>query len=123
MAAWIIEDVLDTTPEMLWGGRVEAVKRCLEATTDIDRYEMVAFVNGKPIGICVLVHENDINVGPCLGIMWNWVHPNHRGVGSRFLRRAIELAKENRLPVLAYSQRVGEGEYRVRYRRVYGQKY
>ena len=122
MAEWVIEDVLDTTPEMIWGGRAEAVKRCLEVTVASNRYEMTAFAGKRPVGFCVLVGEEDANVGPCLGIMWNWVHPDYRGVvGSRFLRRAIALAKENQLPVLAYTQRVGLGEYRVRYRRVHGQ--
>ena len=122
MVEWVIQDVLDTVPELCWGGREEAADRIVRATVEVDRYELCAIINGKPVGICVLVSEEDAHVGPCLGVMWHWVHPAHSGeLGRLFLRRAIELAKENNLPCIAFSHRIKEGEYRIKYRRVHGQ--
>lgn len=123
MAGAILRDVLDVTPEMCWGGREEAVKRCLEATEAIDRYEVVAYHDNRIVGCMILVGESDSNVGPCLGVMWNFVLPEFRGaLGRSFLRKAYALAKENGLPVLAFTQRIGLGEYLVKYRRVPGGK-
>ena len=122
MIEWFVEYAIKAMPELAWAGHAQAVHRIVEATAEVDRYEIVAFVGNEPAGICVLVSEDDAHVGPCLGIMWNFVRPEYSGeLGGLFLKRAIELAKENGLPVVSYTHRVGLGDYRVRYRRLYGQ--
>lgn len=118
MAGAILPSVLDVTPEMCWGGREEAVRRVLEATEAVERYEVVAYHDQLVVGCMILVADDDAHVGPCLSVMWNFVLPEFRGVGASFLRKAFSLAKENDLPVVAFAQRTGLGEYTVKYRRV-----
>lgn len=120
MAEWIIDDVLKATPEMIWCSTVEETRqRLVTSCTEVLRVELMAFENNRPVGFCVLVADDDATVGPCLGVMWNFVLPEHRGtVGARFLRRAVQIAKRVDLPVLAYTHRIGEGKYTVTYRRL-----
>jgi len=120
MGQWLMQDVLDCFPEMTWvRDRDTALREMVLSTESIPRVELIAFHGKRPVGLCILVYENDPHVGDCLGIQWNFVLPAYRGyVGHRFLRRAIQLARGNGLKVLAYTHRTGLGQYAVHYRRI-----
>ncbi|QJD54803.1 GNAT family N-acethyltransferase [Pseudomonas phage MR6] len=120
----LLPSALLNVPEMGWGGSEEEVRlRVCEQTEQIDRYEFVAIETGRVVGCAVLAPDEDIHVGPCLTIMWNYIIPEYRGaLGMRFHRLAIRLAKHLGLPVLAYTHRKGVGQYSITYRRLHGQK-
>lgn len=124
MAEWIIPDVIEHTPEMLWGCTPNEVRtRLIESCVQSERIELAAFCDNRLVGFCVLVSEEDANVGRCLGIMWNFVLPEYRGrVGQRFMRTAIRVARNAGLPIIAYTHRLGEGKYAITYRRIHGKE-
>lgn len=122
MAPKIIPAVLRHTPEMLWHSTLDEASRRLDASCEAcHRIELMAFDQGALVGFCVLVAEEDANVGPCLGVMWNFVLPEYRGhVGRHFIRRALRIARQSGLRCIAYTHRLGEGRYEITYRRIHG---
>lgn len=122
MMRWIAEDSLEHVPELLWGeDRAATISRMVDSCEEVERVELVAFDGERCVGICVMGTDYDCNVGPSLSIAWNFVLPEYRGiVGQRFLRRAFRLCAELCLPTLAYTHRIGEGEYVLKYRRIHG---
>ena len=90
----------------------------------LNRYEVYAYNDlDEVIGIMVLTHElADFHVGECFTIMCNFVKPEYRSakIGVRFIQTAKILARLHGITTLAYSHRVGVGDYRVRYRKING---
>lgn len=81
--------------------------------------------DGKLVACTVLVPDEDMHVGPCLTVMWNYVLPEYRGaIGRKFIRAAFREAVFQGLPIVAYTHRQGVGQYTTIYRRVraYGQE-
>lgn len=116
----LLSHALVELPEFAWGGSPSQTRtRMREATEQHDRVELLAVSDGGVVGCMVLVEDDDLHVGHCLTVMWNYVLPEHRGlVGRRFLRAAFGLARQAGIPVVAYTHREGVGQYRTTYRRV-----
>lgn len=119
-AEWVVDSAIAELPELTWHRtKAEAREGILESCAKFDRLEIVTYQDGKVIGSCILVEEDDQHIGPCIGIAWNYVLPEHRGkVGRDYLRFAYRLTERNELPAVAYTRRTGEGSYQVNYRRV-----
>lgn len=89
------------------------------------RVERIAYTDwGLPVGILILTEDDDMHVGRCLSVQWQYVLPEYRnaGIAHQFMRTAIQLARQEGYPVLAYSHRVGPGEYSIKYRRINGKE-
>lgn len=111
--------------ELRWAGSAEdAVQRFCTSVEAHNRVELVAYNDGRLVGGCVLVPDEDQHVGSCLTVMWHYVIPGmrHSAIGRRFMRLAVSCAKAGDFPVLAYSHRIGEGRYEITYRWLHGQK-
>lgn len=113
------------TPELGWNRSYAEQLAVMQASAmEHERVELHATDGcGQLVGCCVLVLDDDLHVGLCLSIMWNFIVPEHRGtLGRRFLRAAYCLARALGVATLAYTHRRGVGRYETTYRRVYGQK-
>lgn len=121
--SWFTADAYNQFAEMRWGTYEECHKRITESTESVERVELLAIHDGKPAGICVLVQEVDAHVGPCIGVMWQYVLPwaEQAGISRAFLRYAERLARNLNIPAIAWTHRTGLGVYSVRYRRLHGQ--
>lgn len=104
---------------------VEFAQRFHASVLSNDRLEIMAFTDhGDLAGILVLVDDDDEHVGRCVSVHWQYILPEHRntGIARQFMRAAIQCAEQGGYSVLAYSHRVGPGEYSIKYRRINGQK-
>lgn len=113
--AWDECEELQVTTKNVWVGRA------LLALQDLDRYEVIMLGERSEIGGLVLaVDPWDVHVGPCVSVFANYVLPEHRGtqVGAACMRAAIRIAKQIRMPVLAYTHRKGPWRYETIYRRI-----
>lgn len=110
-------------PEFTWNGsEAAALLRTLDATRDHECIEVVAWEADVPVGMIVLVLDNDMHVGRCLSVLWNYVLPEARsyGIQRQFIREALAVARQVNAPVLAYTHRRDVGRYELKYRRVDG---
>ena len=121
----LLPQALVETPELGWGGTFDeiAARVCL-ATEQHTRVELVAYnQDGSLVGCAVLAPDEDMQVGPNLSVMWNYVVPDYRGaIGRQFMRLAVRVAKQWGFPVLSYTHRLGLGKYAITYRRLHGQE-
>jgi hypothetical protein len=98
-------------------GQVTA--RMLAATESISRTELLAVVGGQLIGFACIVEDDDMHVGRCLSLQWQYVVPEHRGrIGGEFLRWLARFARAKGFQFIAYSHRVSKRHYAIKYRRV-----
>ncbi|MNJ09326.1 hypothetical protein D3C77_34700 [compost metagenome] len=121
MGEWILPEVLQEVDELTWQNNPDdAWRHLLQSAVAIDRIELGVFSQGDMIGFCVLAEDDDIHVGRCLTVMWDYVVPSHRGgtVGQRMLRTAKSRAQQLGFSVLCYTHRTGLGVYQVRYIRL-----
>lgn len=111
-------------PEFRWQRTVAEQAYLIHQSIDANwRVEVVAYTDWMvPVGILILTEDDDMHVGRCLSVQWQYVLPEYRnaGIARRFMRTAIQLAQQEGYPVLAYSHRVGPGEYSIKYRRISG---
>ena len=94
-----------------------AYSRILMCTTENDRIEYRALVDGKLAGVAIIVRDNDMHVGDSWTIQWNYVKPEYRslGIAREVFRKLRKLAKESNVPY-SYTKRVGEGQYQLTYK-------
>jgi glyceraldehyde-3-phosphate dehydrogenase/erythrose-4-phosphate dehydrogenase len=121
----LLPEALAETPELGWGGSFAAISaRVCAETEQHTRVELVAKdQEGRLVGCAVLVPDEDLHVGQCLSVMWNYVLPDHRGtIGRQFMRLAVKVAQYWELPVLSYTHRLGVGRYAITYRRLHGKE-
>ena len=117
LEAYFAGKAWDELPEFRFQPREYAVERISLDMRQHDRLELSVHLDGTPVGFMVLVPDDDPHVGPCLGTQYSYVLPEHRGVGSLLYRTALKLAREGGFRVLAYTHRISETEYRIKYRR------
>jgi hypothetical protein len=113
-----LAEILDAYPEFTWGSsRIEAYSRICYATESIDRCEVIARdPEGALMGFAVLVDDDDDHIGPCLGVQWRFIRPEHRGaVGRTIQRKIIEIARSANHQFIAYTKRLGTGRYEINY--------
>ncbi len=120
LGASIIPAVYNDLPEFREGGALEDVaRRMLEATEGLSRCELLAVLDGQLIGFACVVEDEDMHVGRCLTLQWQYVVPEHRGkIGGEFLRWLVKTGRNLGFPFVAYSHRVNNRHYAIKYRRV-----
>lgn len=120
LGAGIIPAVYAELPEFRDGGTLDEVsRRMLAATEGLDRYELLAVAGGDLIGFACVVEDDDMHVGRCLTLQWQYVVPEHRGkIGGEFLRWLARTAREQGFEFIAYSHRITSRHYAIKYRRV-----
>lgn len=115
--AWVECVELQVQPENIWLGRV------LTQLQALDRFEVAAFnKDAEVVGGIVVAHDPwDSHVGPCMSVFAQYVLPEYRqrGLSRRFMRTALDLAKEAGVPVLAYTHRHSPWRYFTNYRRIH----
>ncbi len=95
----------------------EAFSRILMCTTENERIEYRALVDGHLAGVAIIVRDNDMHVGDSWTIQWNYVKPQYRGYGiAREVFRVLKaLAKKDNIPY-SYTKRTGDGVYSLTYK-------
>ena len=113
--AWYEFPELQTTSEQEWIGRT------LDALSQLDRWEIGVFVNGRTVGGIVLAHDPwDCHVGPCISVFAQYVMPEHRNarVSNAMMREALRIARAEQYIVLAFTHRRGPWRYETIYHRI-----
>jgi len=112
--AWDEFIELQCTPKSIWVGSAVATAQAY------DRTAVVVFQDGVLAGGVILVPDNDTHVGKCLSVHFQYVLPEYRnlGISYKLMRQAMRIAKREEYPVLAYSHRIRDWEYKTIYRRV-----
>ena len=120
LGAGIIPAVYAELPEFRDGGTLEQVtSRMLAATESVARTELLAVVGDQLVGFACVVEDDDMHVGRCLTLQWQYVAPEHRGrIGGEFLRWLARFARAQGFQFIAYSHRVSSRHYAIKYRRV-----
>ncbi len=121
---WFMDEAWNECSELQFTSLQDFKRRAHESICSIERLEVLATVSGRAAGIAVLAVDDDLHVGECLAVQWQYVLPEFRnaGVSPAFLRVAKNLARQLNLPTIAFTHRLGPGVYKTSYRRVYGQK-
>lgn len=118
----VVDEAVEEFTEFTWAStHGEAVERIIESIEENDRAEITARTeNGTLVGILVATDDDDAQVGPLMGVQWNFVLADYRqsSVGSRLFKGALKVARLGRFTTLAYTHRVGEGRYEINYRRL-----
>jgi hypothetical protein len=116
----MIDHVYAELPEFRAGGNLEDVRaRMLGATEQLDRCELTAVVGGVLVGFACIVEDEDMHVGSCLSLQWQYVVPEHRGkIGAAFLRELVKLGRILGFRFVAYSHRVNDRHYAIKYRSI-----
>lgn len=118
---WFVHQAVAEFEEFSWNRtRLEAAEQICADICENGRVELLAISAGAPAGILVLCHEHDNHIGECLGVQFNYVLPEYRNLGivRQFFRMAEAIARENGIPVMAWTHRTGVGQYTLRYRRI-----
>ena len=117
----IIPTVYDELPEFRAGGTlIQVSKRMVDATEQLDRHEILAVLDGVLIGFACLVEEDDMHVGRCLTLQWQYVVPEHRDrIGGQFLRWLAKAGRDMGFQFIAYSHRISSRHYAIKYRSVH----
>ncbi len=121
---WFLDDGWAEFSELQFTSLQEFKRRVHDSICSIERLEVLATVGGRPAGIAVLAVDEDLHVGLCLSVQWQYVLPEFRnaGVSPAFLRVARDVARKANLPTLAFTHRLGPGVYKTSYRRLYGKE-
>ena len=118
----VIEEALEEFTEFTWASTpAEAAKRLIDSAEENDRAEItVRTQNGTLVGLLILAEDHDDQVGPVMGVQWNFVSADyrHQAIGQRMFREALKVAKAAKFNIMAYTHRIGEGRYEINYRRV-----
>lgn len=116
----IIPAVYAELPEFRAGGTVQQVAtRMVEATEQLDRHEVLAVVDGSLVGFACIAEDDDMHVGRCLTLQWQYVLPEYRGkVGAQFMRLLFKTGRQLGYRVVAYSHRVNHRHYAIKYRSI-----
>lgn len=111
-------------PELRYTSEQEFRHRVRASIRELDRWELLVLAEGVPVAIAVLALDDDLHVGPCVTVQWQYILPDYRGLGitKTFMRVARNVTRQLGLTVLAFSHRLGDGQYKISYRRVYVQK-
>lgn len=120
LGAGIIPTVYADLPELQEGGTLEqVVARIIGTIEPLARTELLAVVGGQLVGFACVVEDDDMHVGRCLALQWQYVSPEHRGrIGGEFLRWLARFARAQGFQFIAYSHRVSSRHYAIKYRRV-----
>lgn len=98
----------------------QVTARMLATIEPMSRTEILAVIDGQLVGFACVVEDDDIHVGRCLTLQWQYVVPEHRGrIGAEFLRWLARFARCQGFQFIAYSHRVNSRHYAIKYRRIH----
>lgn len=80
-------------------------------------YEVRLMFGGIPVGMAIVVPEQDPHVGVCMTCMLAYVQPEHRAQ-PWLIKSLNELAKASSVNTISWVHRVSKTKYNVYYRRV-----
>ena len=106
-------------PELRGQGWYAFVERFLESVPE-ERVEFRLYKTGteEVVACAIVVLEEDMHVGQCLTVQWNYCLPQYRGSWFRTVYKHLrQIAVELEVPWVAYSHRSGDAEYKIKYRR------
>lgn len=104
-------------PELIWQRTpTEALDAIRDSVMAYTRYELYVYSGSTLVGIAIAVPEEDDHVGKCLSVQWRFVLQEHRGpAGIKLQRLVLNLARYLQYKVVAYTKRVGDAKYELRY--------
>lgn len=95
----------------------ETSKSILEGVVENDRVEVVARKDNVTTAVAVIVIDSDdIHVGECVIVQWNYSIHTDIGFALRVMRVVKALSEHHDIPY-AYTKRTGEGQYSLKYKR------
>ena len=111
--AWHSQHELQMQPRAVF------VQRLLDSCEENVRVELLLVDDGISVGGAVITPDHDLHVGKCLSVQWLYVEPEYRNCGfARVVLRLLRsLATKAGYPCVAYTHRLAEGHYTIRYRR------
>lgn len=106
-------------PELQHRPLQEFLGHIVDTTEALHRVELELVVDGQQVGAAVLVPEEDMHVGPCVSVFWNYVAEEHRHLGfvQAVFRTLKAVARSMGIGMVAYTHRKSEGRYITQYRR------
>ena len=118
-APHLFESAWDEFIELGVVDKIAWVGNALAMHMTVPRYDIGVFVQDKVVGGLCLAADDDPHVGTCLTVISNYVLPEYRGlVGARCFRECLRVAKRSGYPVLAYTHRLKDWEYKTIYRKL-----
>ena len=97
----------------------QVTRRITGQIEELNRIELLAVIDGVLVGYACAAVEEDMHVGLCLSLQWQYVVPEHRGkIGGEFLRWLVRVGRDMGFRYVAYSHRVSARHYAIKYRRV-----
>ncbi len=85
------------------------------------RYELEFWNGDSLVGGAMIAVTIDFHVGPCVSVLTQYARPNFRGsagMGTRVIKYAKRLARENGVRFICFSQQQEPGVQLLRYRRI-----
>lgn len=115
-AAW------DDLDELKLRSKREFVAAALDTLPD-ERLDIVLEPKdqpGKAVAYASIALDDDMHVGVCATVQWNYCHPDYRGNhwAGIVMRELKRFAKAHGVQTVCYSHRTGEGTYEIKYRRL-----
>lgn len=113
-AAWCECKELQLSDRYGW---VAHTMRCI---SQADRVEVGARLDGVLVGGVILYKDYDPHVGDCMYVVFQYVMPEYRnrGIALKLFKMALEETRRQGLPVLAYTHRLRDWEYKTTYRKL-----
>lgn len=115
-------ELIHEYPELTWQRTFEeAYSAIAYATESLDEWAelVVRDEHGVLIGFAIATDDDDDHVGPVLGVQWRIVFPEApKGTCMMLQRGLIKLARECNYNVIAYTRRLCEGRYEVKYQKL-----
>ena len=97
----------------------EFIPRVHQHLTRYDSLNLEARVGSELVGVCSVLVEDDVHVGECLSVQWQYILPQYRGVvGIHMMRWVFSVANRLRVQFVAYTQRKSDFEHVVKYKRM-----
>lgn len=111
-AAWDECVELGVMDKLAW---VLRVGRIVQNTP---RFEVLVYDDELCVGGVVIAEDDDLHVGHCLSVMFNYVLPEYRctGITAQTMRALRRIAENLQVPTIAYTHRVGAGKYTTTYK-------
>ncbi|WYW04378.1 hypothetical protein Kurepalu2_00031 [Pseudomonas phage vB_PpuP-Kurepalu-2] len=114
-----LREIIQQFPEMTWTrSYMEAYAEICNATESLDEWVelVVRDASGRLVGFAVATDDDDSHVGALLGVQWRMVFPEApKGTCLSLQRGLVKLARSCNYKVMAYTHRLGEGRYEIKY--------
>jgi hypothetical protein len=107
-------------PELQLQSKDDYVSNTLEYIKSLPRTEIYYLRHGRIVGGIITTLEHDVHVGECLSVITQYILPDYRfnGISWSFMRMIRNRCKKEGVPVMAWTHRTGDYEYKTTYRRM-----